>query len=104
MNETLLENIFTEKGIIYGLFVLIVISVIYAIRIGIPHLFAYVQNLAEGYQEQLREQNLFYKDNLDSIAAHFLQNMADHNVWHVRHDEQLKEIRSNIADIRNHVN
>ena len=99
MNETMLQDLFTEKGVVYGLFVLIVVSAIYAVRIGVPHLFSYVRELAESYQEQLREQNLFYKENLDSITSHFLQNMAAHNIWHVRHNKQLKEMSENLSDI-----
>ena len=100
MDEQFFEAILTEKGVISGLFVLIVVSIIYAIRIGVPYVFRYVRNLAESYQDQLKEQNSFYKENLDTITAQFLQNMAEHQIWHGRHNEQLKDIRSDLHAVR----
>ena len=71
--EELLITIFSEKGIIYGLFVLIVLMIIYK---GIPYAASKFDMIVKQFSDiTLKQQNTF-KESLDKISESFLNQKA----------------------------
>jgi len=89
--EQIIATIFSEKGIIYGLFAL---SFILAVWKGIPALF----NLIFTQQAALQHaQHQLYKEELNNITQTFMQSITISNEWHQYHSLELKK-NSDILD------
>jgi hypothetical protein len=83
--EQIIATIFSEKGIIYGLFAL---SFILAVWKGIPALF----NLIFTQQAALQQaQHQLYKEELNNITQTFMQSITLSNEWHQSHSAELKK-------------
>lgn len=87
--EELLITIFSEKGIIYGLFVLIVLMIIYK---GIPYAANKFDAIVKQFSDITLQQQTTFKDSLDKISESFLNQIATSNEWHKSHAEHLSRI------------
>jgi predicted PurR-regulated permease PerM len=93
--EELLITIFSEKGIIYGLFVLMVLMIIYK---GIPYAAGKFDMIVKQFADITLQQQNTFKDSLDKISETFLNQIATSNEWHKSHNEHLARIEELIKN------
>lgn len=94
--EELLITIFSEKGIIYWLFVLIVFMIIYK---GIPYAASKFDMIVKQFADITLQQQNTFKDSLDKISESFLNQIATSNEWHKSHAEHLSRIEEWIKNL-----
>lgn len=94
--EQILITIFSEKGIIYGLFVLIVLMIIYK---WIPYAANKFDLIVKQFTELSAQQQTIFKNSLDKISETFLNQIATSNEWHKSHAEHLARIEEWIKNL-----
>ncbi len=94
--EQILITIFSEKGIIYGLFVLIVLMIIYK---WIPSAANKFDLIVKQFSDITLQQQNTFKESLDKISESFLSKIATNNEWHKSHAEQLSRIEEWIKNL-----
>ncbi len=85
--EQILAGIFSEKGMVYGLFA---ISFILFVTKGLPFLINKIFTQQAALQEAQHE---LYKTELSSITQAFITSINTSNEWHRSHSKDLKEIK-----------
>lgn len=94
--EQILITIFSEKGIIYWLFVLIVLMIIYK---WIPYAANKFDLIVKQFTELSAQQQTIFKNSLDKISETFLNQIATSNEWHKSHAEHLARIEEWIKNL-----
>lgn len=94
--EEQLITIFSEKGIIYGLFVLIVLMIIYK---WIPYAANKFDLIVKQFSDITLQQQNTFKASLDKISETFLNQIATSNEWHKSHAEHLSRIEEWIKNL-----
>lgn len=87
--ETILQEIFSEKGIIYGLFLLSCLLLLFR---GFPYMITKFFELQE-------KQHAAYKEELEQITSTFMTSVNASNAWHQSHSSKLDEIKVMVNDI-----
>ena len=94
--EQILITIFSEKGIIYGLFVF---SFFMAIYKGVPYAVAKFEAVVKQFAELKQEQHKMFETSLNKISETFVNQIATSNEWHKSHNEHLARIEEGIKKI-----
>lgn len=94
--EQILITIFSEKGIIYGLFVFTFFMTVYK---WIPYLVSKFDNVVKQFTELSAQQQTIFKNSLDKISESFLSQIATSNEWHKSHAEHLSRIEEGIKKL-----
>lgn len=85
--EQILAGIFSEKGMVYGLFA---ISFLLFVAKGLPFLINKIFTQQAALQEA---QHALYKTELGNITQAFIKSITDSNAWHQTHSAELQEIK-----------
>jgi len=96
--EQLLVTIFSEKWIIYGLFVFTFLMSVYK---WIPYLVSKFDNVVKQFTELTTQQQNIFKESLDRISESFLNQISTSNEWHKSHAEHLSRIEEWIKNLWN---
>lgn len=95
--EELIVTIFSEKGIIYGLFVFIVIMTVYK---WIPYIVSKFDAVIDKFGQQIKEQNNFFKEELKNISETFINKVTSSDEWHKQHHARLNRVEEWIEEIK----
>lgn len=85
--EQILASIFSEKWMVYGLFMITFLLFLYK---GLPFLINKVFTTQAALQEA---QHQLYKTELQNITQAFITSINTSNEWHKSHSDDLKEIK-----------
>lgn len=94
--EELILTIFSEKWIIYWLFVL---SFLMAIYKGVPYAVSKFEAVVTQFASLTEKQHTMYESSLNKISETFLNQIATSNEWHKSHAEHLTRIEEWIKQI-----
>ena len=86
----LMEKIFTEWGMIYLLFFMIVAWFIWK---GIPYLLKKFDDTTILFASTLKDQQELFSKEIDKISQTFLSQIEKSNSRHDKHSQQLDEIK-----------
>lgn len=98
MIEELIMRIFTEWGLIYSLFSMIIIGAIWK---WIPFIVDKFESMIENFTTSLKRQEEMFKSTLDNIRKDFINQIKDSNIWHEKHQKQLEEYNKTLNNIQN---
>ena len=106
MELELLFKFITEKWIIYGLFIIIVVGFI---RKGIPFLvnvfkelnasfLLALQSQQKSFDESCKQQQRVFELTLNKISEDFVKKMEASDSWHQKHNEKLDNLANLIIN------
>ena len=87
----LMEKIFTEWGMIYLLFFMMVWGFIWK---GIPYLINLFSEIRKDFLLALKSQQDTFERTLKTISDDFVKRVEKSDNWHEKHQEELIEIKS----------
>jgi len=98
--EEILVTIFSEKWIIYWLFVFTFVMTIYK---WIPYIVKKFDDVIQKFADMIREQNVFFKEELQKISETFISKVISSDEWHKQHHERLNRVEEGIQEIKKSV-
>ncbi len=94
MELEIVKTIFSENGIIYWLFVLIILLFIWK---WIPALFQTFKEQQKEFLLALEKQQATFENTLNLIKEDILKRMETSEVWHQKHDLKLEELKNLVS-------
>ena len=98
--EQLLITIFSEKGIIYWLFVSIILLALFK---WIPHAVSKFEAIVTKFSDMTERQHTVYEATLKQISWTFLEQMQASNEWHRSHAESLQKQNDKLERIERNI-
>lgn len=89
--EQLLQQVFTEGGLIYLLFFMIVWWFIWK---GIPYFVNLFSEIRKDFLLALKLQQETFEKTLKTISDDFVKRVEKSESWHEKHQNELNEIKS----------
>ena len=89
--EEIAKQIFSEWGIIYLLFFIIVWGFI---RKWVPYLINLFSEIRKDFLQALKSQQETFEKTLRTISDDFIKRVEKSDTWHEKHQSELSEIKS----------
>jgi len=90
MELEIAKQIFSEWGMIYLLFFMIVWGFIWK---GVPRLVNFFSEMRKDFLLALKEQRETFEKTLKTISDDFVRRVEKSDIWHEKHQNELSEIK-----------
>lgn len=89
--EEIAKQIFSEWGMVYWLFFIIVWGFIWK---WVPYLINLFSEMRKDFLQALKSQQDTFEKTLQTISDDFIKRVEKSEVWHEKHQSELSEIKN----------